>query len=426
MLADVTASMECRDGETFGPVVAIYVVGSDEQAIDLANDTDYGLNASVWTRDVRRGRDLASRIRCGTVQHQRATPPYGSASSPMGGMKQSGIGRRHGRDGILKFTEAQTIAAQHVIGFGGIPGSPMRPSPRASRSACALSGGRPSMTGGYAAGAGSAPAARCCHRITRRPRRGRCRSWSSAPVSGSSVAALRLAEGWSVLVLGPGDASPTRTSPRPLGTSRTTCGRQGSAAMASSASTNCRRRPVLAGAGVGGGSLNYANTLYRPPRAFCEDPQWRDLADWEAELAPHYDTASRMLGVVDENPCDGPVEQVMKRAAGDLGVGGTYRRLLSGSSSAPPVSPCPTLLRRRGPGTHRCTMCGNCMVGCRVGDKNTLVKNYLALAEGLGVHIEPMRTVTHLGRSRAPAGPTGARHTESGTGRPTRGRRNAG
>lgn len=123
VLADVTASMECRDGETFGPVVAIYVVDSDEQAIDLANDTDYGLNASVWTRDVRRGRDLASRIRCGTVNiNEGYASAYGSASSPMGGMKQSGIGRRHGRDGILKFTEAQTIAAQHVIGFGGIPG----------------------------------------------------------------------------------------------------------------------------------------------------------------------------------------------------------------------------------------------------------------------------------------------------------------
>src|SRR3982751_4048933 len=82
---------------------------------------------------------------------------------------------------------------------------------------------------------------------------------------------------------------------------------------------------ILGGAGVGGGSLNYANTLYVPPAAFFHDPQWRDITDWQAELAPHYGTASRMLGVV-TNPCDGPVEQVMRQVAGDLGVADTFRR----------------------------------------------------------------------------------------------------
>ncbi len=160
---------------------------------------------------------------------------------------------------------------------------------------------------------------------------------------------------------------------------------------------------ILAGAGVGGGSLNYANTLYVPPRAFFEDRQWGHITDWEAELAPHYATGQSMLGVV-TNPCDGPVEQAMRDAAHDLGVGDTFRKtpvgVLFGEGNRPEEQgrtiPDP-YFGGAGPQRTTCTECGNCMVGCRVGAKNTLVKNYLALAEGLGARVTPLRTVTRLG-----------------------------
>ena len=154
---------------------------------------------------------------------------------------------------------------------------------------------------------------------------------------------------------------------------------------------------VLAGAGVGGGSLNYANTLYVPPTPFFEDEQWSDITDWERELAPHYDTASRMLGVV-TNPCDGIVEQLMQRTADDMGVGSSFRRTPVGVFfGAPGETVDDPYFGGVGPRRTGCTECGNCMVGCRVGAKNTLRKNYLALAETLGVEIRPMRTVTRLG-----------------------------
>ena len=150
---------------------------------------------------------------------------------------------------------------------------------------------------------------------------------------------------------------------------------------------------ILAGAGVGGGSLNYANTLYVPPAAFFQDPQWADITDWQAELAPHYETASRMLGVV-TNPCEGPVEQIMRQSADDLGVGDTFRKTPVGVFFGKPGERvADPYFDGAGPDRTGCTQCGNCMVGCRVGAKNTLVKNYLALAERLGVTIEPMRTV---------------------------------
>lgn len=157
---------------------------------------------------------------------------------------------------------------------------------------------------------------------------------------------------------------------------------------------------ILAGAGVGGGSLNYANTLYVPPASFFADRQWDDITDWQAELAPHYDTASTMLGVV-TNPCEGVVEDVMRQTAQDLGVGDTFRKTPTGVFYGMPGKRVPDpYFGGAGPDRTGCTECGNCMVGCRVGAKNTLVKNYLALAEKLGVTIEPMRTVVRVAPRR--------------------------
>ena len=160
---------------------------------------------------------------------------------------------------------------------------------------------------------------------------------------------------------------------------------------------------ILAGAGVGGGSLNYANTLYVPPEVFFRDRQWGHITDWESELKPHYAMASSMLGVV-TNPCEGPVEQVMREAAEDMGVGETFRKTPVGVLFAadeggehPGTDVPDPYFGGAGPTRTTCTECGNCMVGCRVGAKNTLVKNYLALAEGLGAQVVPMRTVTRLG-----------------------------
>jgi succinate-semialdehyde dehydrogenase/glutarate-semialdehyde dehydrogenase len=119
VLDGVTSSMACRDEETFGPVVSVYRVGSDQEAVTLANDTAYGLNASVWTRDVRRGRAIAGRIKAGTVNvNEGYAAAWGSVGAPMGGMKDSGLSRRHGAEGITKYTDVQNVTAQHVLGVG--------------------------------------------------------------------------------------------------------------------------------------------------------------------------------------------------------------------------------------------------------------------------------------------------------------------
>jgi succinate-semialdehyde dehydrogenase/glutarate-semialdehyde dehydrogenase len=123
VLDGVTSAMTCRDTETFGPLVAVYSVADDDEAIRLANDTEYGLNASVWTRDLRRGRAIATRIHAGTVNvNEGYAAAWGSVSAPMGGMKASGLGRRHGREGILKYTESQNVTVQSLVGIGDIPG----------------------------------------------------------------------------------------------------------------------------------------------------------------------------------------------------------------------------------------------------------------------------------------------------------------
>ena len=154
---------------------------------------------------------------------------------------------------------------------------------------------------------------------------------------------------------------------------------------------------VLAGAGVGGGSLNYANTLYTPGREFFADPQWRDITDWQAELEPYYDQASRMLGVAD-NPTMTPSDEVMRTVADDMGVGHTFRLTPVGVffGDGPGVSSPDPFFGGAGPERTGCTECGECMTGCRYNAKNTLVKNYLYLAEQAGAVIHPLTTVTAL------------------------------
>ena len=150
---------------------------------------------------------------------------------------------------------------------------------------------------------------------------------------------------------------------------------------------------ILAGAGVGGGSLNYANTLYIPPAPFFQDKQWGHITDWQDELAPHYRMGQSMLGVV-TNPCEGPVEQLMRAAANEMGVGHTFKKTPTGVFFGMPGVGVPDpYFGGAGPGRTGCTECGNCMVGCRVGAKNILTKNYLGLAEKLGVRVTPVRTV---------------------------------
>jgi succinate-semialdehyde dehydrogenase/glutarate-semialdehyde dehydrogenase len=118
ILTGVTAAMDCRDDETFGPVVCVYRVNSDDEAVLLANDSDFGLNASVWTRDVARGRQIAHAIKAGTVNiNDGYAAAWGSVGAPMGGMNSSGLSRRHGVEGITKYTDSQNVTAQHLLGF---------------------------------------------------------------------------------------------------------------------------------------------------------------------------------------------------------------------------------------------------------------------------------------------------------------------
>jgi cholesterol oxidase len=156
---------------------------------------------------------------------------------------------------------------------------------------------------------------------------------------------------------------------------------------------------ILAGAGVGGGSLNYANTLYVPPEPFFNDSQWKNITDWRAELMPHYDQAQRMLGVV-KNPTFTDADRIVKEVADDMGVGHTWVPTPVGVFFGPDGEKAPgrtvpdPYFGGAGPERTGCIECGSCMTGCRYGAKNTLVKNYLGLAEKAGAEVLPMTTVT--------------------------------
>ena len=125
VLSDVTPEMECAATETFGPLVSIYPVSDVEEAIEKANDTEYGLNASVWAATTADGEAIAARLRSGTVNvNEGYAFAWGSLSAPMGGMGLSGVGRRHGAEGLLKYTESQTIATARVLNLDPPPGVP--------------------------------------------------------------------------------------------------------------------------------------------------------------------------------------------------------------------------------------------------------------------------------------------------------------
>lgn len=153
---------------------------------------------------------------------------------------------------------------------------------------------------------------------------------------------------------------------------------------------------ILSGAGVGGGSLVYANTLYEPLPAFYADKQWAHITDWETELAPYYDQAKRMLGVT-TYPGFTPADKVMKQVADDMGVGETFHPTPVGVFFGEPgVEVDDPFFGGAGPRRTGCIDCGECMTGCRHNAKNTLTKNYLYLAEKAGAQVYPMTTVTSV------------------------------
>lgn len=154
---------------------------------------------------------------------------------------------------------------------------------------------------------------------------------------------------------------------------------------------------ILCGAGVGGGSLVYANTLYQPGDKYFDDPQWKTITDWKTELTPFYELARRMLGV-EVNPYFSPSDQAMKDVADQMGVGATFTLAPLGIhfGKGEGVESADPYFGGVGPARSGCTNCGSCMTGCRHNAKNTLPKNYLGLAEKAGAQVFPLTTVTGL------------------------------
>jgi cholesterol oxidase len=214
---------------------------------------------------------------------------------------------------------------------------------------------------------------------------------------GGSVSALRLTEkGYRVGVVEAGRRFDTDTLPKTSWQLRRFLWAPRLGMRGIQRITPLKDIAILSGAGVGGGSLVYANTLYEPLAPFYTDPQWGEITDWRDELAPFYDQAKRMLGV-NEVPADTPPDRYMQELAERMGVEDTYHRTpvgvwfgTAGERVADPY------FGGEGPDRVGCTHCGSCMVGCRVGAKNTLDRNYLYLAEKRGATVLPDRQVVDL------------------------------
>ena len=179
---------------------------------------------------------------------------------------------------------------------------------------------------------------------------------------------------------------------------------------------------VLAGAGVGGGSLNYANTLYEPPSTFFEDSQWTGPGwggevGWRSLLVPHYAQARRMLGATDYS-WSSPADEAMEKVATAMGAGASFCPASVGVFFGHPGMPPGSLSQDpyfggAGPSRRSCVHCGECMTGCRWGAKNTLSTNYLYLAERAGAVIMPLTTVVSLQPGQKRAGPASSTPSEN-------------
>ncbi|MFH1762628.1 MAG: GMC family oxidoreductase [Gemmatimonadota bacterium] len=214
---------------------------------------------------------------------------------------------------------------------------------------------------------------------------------------GGSVSALRLAEkGYSVLVLEKGSRWAQEDFPRTNWNLKRwlwipAIGFRGFFKM-----TFLRHITALSGVGVGGGSLVYANTLPTPGEGFFRAEEWEQLADWQTELEPHYDTARKMLGA-NPNPMDTAPDRALRAIARRMGREGHIHPALVGVyfGEAGETVPDP-YYQGEGPDRTGCSFCGGCMTGCRFGSKNTLDKNYLWLAESRGVSVKPDTEVTWI------------------------------
>ncbi|MET7637558.1 GMC family oxidoreductase [Streptomyces sp. NPDC005438] len=249
---------------------------------------------------------------------------------------------------------------------------------------------------------------------------------------GGSVSALRLAEkGYRVAVLEAGRRFTRETLPRNSWDIRNYLWAPHLGCYGIQRIHLLNNVMILAGAGVGGGSLNYANTLYVPPAAFFQDRQWGHITDWQRELAPYYDQAKRMLGVR-VNPTMTPSDVHLKATAARMGVEDTFHlapvgvffgdgKDADGRPTADPGQEVPDpYFGGQGPSRRACTECGECMTGCRHGAKNTLNENYLHLAEKAGAEVHPLTTVTDVREDGHGGHLVTVRRTDKGRRAPTR------